>query len=234
MKCKFSFLLLICFGLFFILPGNAQSRNIIQYNIPIVETFDLLQDGSTTTYKTNISKSFDVVTKMNWVLNFDDNSLDWNNFAANDSSLGNGIYVNYDEGNMIDSNYNITNNWQLINLAYNSHHFTDDKNPVGQIIWVQHLLTSFIGSGIIIDDSHTISVWVQDDLTDVNLHITSFTVTFKGYQTIQQQIYNPQPQRQDPLSVFFSFIWRDNQPTLELFVIFLISAGIVYRFWKRR
>lgn len=164
---------------------QVEATNI--FNEPIVETFDLVQNGSTATYITNISKDFDVVTKMNWVLEYTDTSNDWTNFAAG-AALTNGIYINYSTvGNMIDGN--ITNNYELMGLAFNAEHFQDERSPKGNIIWIQHLLTSFIDGGVRIDNTHTIQVWIQDDLTDASYNIESFTVTLKGFKEVRHSYF---------------------------------------------
>ena len=161
--------------------GQNQTPEGVLTLEPVVETLDLLQTGNLTNpYIANITKDFHVVTKMNWILSFTDISVDWTNFAAG-TVLSNGIFIDYsDFGNLLDNN--ITNNHELMTLAYNAHYFEDDQNPKGNIIWVQHLLTSFIEGGIKIDNSHTIQIYIQDDLNDAGLSIDSFTVTLKGYK----------------------------------------------------
>lgn len=219
------FTLLICIH---IMPGISQTE-IFEYNIPVVETFDLLQVGTVANpYIVNITKDFHVMTKLNWILHFNDNTLDWEEFAA-DTALSNGILLNYSSFT-IDKP--ITNNHELMNLAYNAHHFRDDKNPVGHIIWIQHLITSNIPSGILINDDNTIHIMIQDDLTAVGFAIESFDVSFIGYKTIEVQTYNENFQGEDLLTLIENF-WRSNSMALMAIGVSIFGFLLIWRFFRR-
>ncbi len=145
-------------------PGYAQEAEELVIITPIVETLSLVQSGTLTTpYIANVSSDFDFVTKMNWIIVFADAQMDWTSFGSG-SALTNGIYIKYGSTSL-NGNQNLTNNYELMTLAFNAHYFQDDIAPKDNIIWIQHLLTSFSPEGIDHRGKDKIQIYIQDDLT---------------------------------------------------------------------
>lgn len=196
---------------------------------PVVEVADLKQNGTLTDpWIFNLTKDFSAVTKMIWIIDTQDNTLDFNNFDGT-SALTNGVEIYYNSISLVGGEP-IRTNHDLMHYAYNVEMFSDDVSPKDRIILVQWLLSSFIPDGLQITPTKTITIQIRDDLLSM-ASLNNFTCTFKGYKNVvvqNKQIGEPF----DPIGYLWH-IWNESGSAITFLLLFSLGVLMTWYVIKR-
>ena len=170
-------LVLIVFVIFAPLTYVSGETELKQ--IPVVETLDLLVNG-TTPVRFNLSKDFDFVVVIIFHLDYDDPNYIPSKFA-NGPVLANGIFICVENVGLLD--FNITDNEGMTNLGYETTIFQDDKVPKATHVFTrftfQRILPPF---GLVYSSNDSFFITIQDDLTAANLDIDEFEAHIAGFR----------------------------------------------------
>ena len=170
-------LVLILFSI--ITPITYVSGETELKQIPVIETLDLLVNG-TTPVRFNLSKDFDFVVVVIFHLDYDDPNYIPSEFAEG-PALANGIFICVENIGLLD--FNITDNEGLTNLGFETTIFQDDKVPKATHVFTrftfQRVLPPF---GLSYTSNDSFFITIQDDLTAANLDIDELEVHVAGFR----------------------------------------------------
>lgn len=161
-------ILLFLLPVFFTVNVSQADNNL---GTPEIEVLDLAVNGTNEIFINTSGSKFDYVNRLTFILAFEDNSVDWNDFGAG-SPLTNGILIYYDNKLLLD--VPIQTNFDFTLLAYNYDLKQDNKDPVGNIISFIYL--KFTGDYLKMSNSIGLSFLIRDDLSELD----SFTVSIEG------------------------------------------------------
>lgn len=163
----------------FLIPVIDVSGDTELKQIPVVETLDLLVNGSTP-IRFNLSKDFDFVVVVIFHLDYDDPNYIPSEFAEA-GPLPNGIFICVENTALLD--FNITDNEGLTNLGFETTIFQDDKVPKATHVFTrfsfQRILPPF---GLSYTSNDSFFITIQDDLTVAALDILEFEVHIAGFR----------------------------------------------------
>lgn len=192
MKRNIAFLsLLLMLGTMVLTMTPAVGTSIIHY--PVVETVDLLVDGSQTAQTINLTEDFDYVNRICFVLIWGENSSDYNQFGNHTDELENGTLIYYDNSQFFDAITCITS---FTSFSYNLQILTDDKNPIENHLIAQISFDKFIDGGLDVR-VYDLQFIVQDNNT---AYASTFIAQIQGEEIIEV------PEEKSPSPNFFDNI----------------------------
>ena len=211
-------LLLIVLGIFSSV-GLVHGSDYQIYK-PVVEDLDLIQDGSST-YIVNLTKQFDYVNDIAFILHFTTATEDIEKFAAG-NAMTNGLDIWYGSSSIL--NNTITQNDDLHHNADIWTKVTDAQNPSA----IQYRATIVFEPALIITPQYTLQFVIQDNITALST-VMEFFVHVQGYQTIIiHDTAMVDTQDQDPLD-FLELIWTSLSNPLVDIVLIVIAALLIWR-----
>jgi hypothetical protein len=158
-------------------PAKA-ANDLVQ--IPVIEEFDLLVDGSITPQVFTPNASFLYLMRVIWVVYFQDIAVDFDGWGTG-GPLTNGTAMLYDGISLIPDN--ITHLHEFAHVAYDMNWFEDDSAPPDHHFVSRFTFTEFVPDGLLIP-GHLFQVIVQDNQTAAAYDIDYFEVYLEGY-TVQ-------------------------------------------------
>ncbi len=170
-------LVLIFFSFLIPIIGVSGETELKQF--PVIETIDLLVNG-TIPIRFNLSKDFDFVVVVIFHLDYDDPNYIPSEFAEG-PALTNGIFICVENTGLLD--FNITDNEGLTNLGFETTIFQDDKVPKATHVFTrftfQRILPPF---GLSYTSNDSFFITIQDDLTAAALDIDGIEVHIAGFK----------------------------------------------------
>jgi hypothetical protein len=197
---------------------------------PVSEWFNLSQYGTLNSpYISNLTEDFEYITSISWTLTFTATVLDVVNKFAVNNELPNGINVYYNNESLLDHN-NITTTEDFSNQEFSAYNYvilTDELDNREMIAkWL------YLDTGLRISPARTYQIYIQDDLQSLQ-NVTEFSATIEGYQLYTLDPENPDPKREDFLTILENF-FRDNGINLLLLSGTFFSLILIVRFFKRK
>ena len=151
------------------------------YRKPVVESLDLMVDGSITPVLVNITKDYDYISRVIWMLHFIDNEIDYNTFGLL-GALTNGSELIYDGSSL---NMPIKTLNDLSHMSYDLRIDSDDKNPKDNHVVGRLSFFKFVPPyGLKMKEGHTFQAKINDDLSAVG---SVFILTVEGFKDINYE-----------------------------------------------
>ena len=155
---------------------SASNASII-YD-PVVETVNLLVDGSSSPQTISLTEDFDYVNHVVFVLIWQENSTDYDQFGTHISELENGTLVYYSDSQLFNA---ITCTKSFESFSYDMDILTDDKNPIENHLIARLSFNNFVGQGLDVR-TYDLEFIVQDNNT---AYASTFEAQLQGEQMIE-------------------------------------------------
>lgn len=177
MKRNIAFLsIILMLGTMVLTIIPAAGTSIIHF--PLVETLDLLVDGSETPQTIDYTNNFDTINRMCFVLIWEENSTDYDQFGNHTDELENGTLIYYNNLQIFNT---ITCIKSFESFSYDLQILEDDKNPIENHLIAQVSFDNFVEGGLDVR-AYDLQFIVQDNNT---AYASTFVVQIQGEEIIE-------------------------------------------------
>ena len=196
-------------------------------NVPILETIDLKVNGSINIqYLNQTPDTFSYIYRIIWVLHWENNVIDYDDFCNLDDGLINGTLILF---NNIPLNSPIKDIHHFSHTSYDLTISTDDKNPKDNHLVSRLSFDKFIPGGLDVRDNQNLTFAIRDEINASVCDV--FLVTIEGYHAPDAETGGSFPAIWSPVN-----LWNAYSPWLIYLglpaVLFVTFGGVIYRMYK--
>lgn len=203
---------------------TAEGTSIIHY--PVIETVDLLVDGSITPQIINYTSNFDTINRICFVLIWEENSIDYDQFGTHTSHLENGTLITYKSlqlFNPIDCIRCFTT------FTYDVQILKDDKNPIENHLTARISFNNFVEGGLDVR-AYDLQFVVQDNNT---LYANTFIAQIQGEEMIEVVDKKaPRPNLLDNINHFAIEFMKEPLWWVWLLIPLAAVVSILKHYWS--
>lgn len=190
--------------------------------LPVAEELDLTVDGSINpVFLNQTAGKFSFIMRIIFILHWENNAIDLDDFANIDNGLANGTLILY-ENEQFDKA--LLNHHDFAHISYDMEIQSDDKNPKDNHLASRLSFWKFVPGGLDVQNGQVLTFAVRDDLTAVD----AFAVFIEGYFIPDSAIGSKAPFVFDPVDIVN--FWITNVIPVAAIGIMVLVAGIAV--WK--
>ena len=200
-------------------------------DIPVIDELNLYLDGSGTPILVNLTKSFDVISRVIWHLEWSSNDFFWNQFG-NAAALINGSNIVYNSTDLLPMN--LTENESFAKTAYDTSVLSDTRAPKLWHLFSRLTFWKFMPAdsmGLSLLNGETFQIHIQDDITAV---CDDFSIVVEGYRQVKRQAINAEEESPDIEIITFLQGRFNDVMTILPFIFVFGGLTAVMLIWRKK
>jgi len=204
--------------------NSVAGPSTIHY--PVVETVDLLVDGSITPQTISLTDDFHYVNRIGFVMIWEENSIDYDQFGNHTDELENGTLIYYNNSQIFNA---ITCIRCFTSFSYDIQILKDDKNPIENHLSARVSFNNFVEGGLDVR-TYDLQFIVQDNNT---LYASTFIVQIQGEKIIEVVDEKaPRPNLLDNINNFAIEFMKEPLWWVWLLIPLAAVVLIIRHWWK--